>query len=85
VRVMAQPPSRWNNRRSGLLAVRKSNAPKKRVAWNKGIEVGQRAAFTPQEVKRIKAALAKQGDKGLRDLALFSAAIDTMLHSVDLL
>jgi integrase len=67
------------------LAVRKSNAPKKRVAWNKGIEVGQRAAFTPQDVKRIKAALAKQGDKGLRDLALFSAAIDTMLHSVDLL
>ncbi len=67
------------------MAVRKVKKPKKRVAWNKGIEVGQRAAFTPQEVKRIKNMLAKRGDKGLRDLALFSTAIDTMLRSVDLL
>jgi integrase len=67
------------------LAVRKRREPKKRSAWNKGIEVGQRAAFTPQEVKRIKNMLAKRGDKSLRDLALFSTAIDTMLHAVDLL
>lgn len=62
-------------------------APKeqKRVAWNKGIEVGQRAPFTAQEVKRIKAGLAKRGDRGLRDLAVFSMAIDTMLHAIDLL
>jgi integrase len=64
---------------------RKTKKPEKRSAWNKGIEVGQRAAFTPQEVKRIKSMLAKQGDKSLRDLALFSTGIDTMLHSVDLL
>lgn len=64
---------------------RKTKKPEKRSAWNKGIEVGQRAAFTPQEVKRIKSMLAKQGDKSLRDLALFSTAIDTMLHAVDLL
>ena len=67
------------------MAVRKRKEPKQRFPWNKGIEVGQRAAFTPQEVKRIKSMLAKRGDKSLRDLVLFSTAIDTMLHAVDLL
>jgi integrase len=67
------------------LAVKKVKKRAKRSAWNKGVEVGQRAAFTPQEVKRIKGTLARRGDKGLRDLALFSAAIDTMLHAADLL
>ena len=67
------------------MAVKKVKRPKRRAAWNKGVEVGPRAAFTPQEVKRIKGMLAKRGEKGLCDLALFSTAIDTMLHSVDLL
>ena len=36
-------------------------------------------------MQRIRARLAKRGDAGLRDLALFSTAIDTMLHASDLL
>jgi integrase len=57
----------------------------KRRAWNKGIEVGKRDAFTPAQVKRIRGVLADQGVSGLRDLALFSVAIDTMLQGQDLL
>lgn len=57
----------------------------KREPWNKGVEVGPREAFTPAEVSKIRASLAKRGDAGLRDLALFSTAIDTMLHASDLL
>jgi integrase len=67
------------------LAAKTAPKDEKRIAWNKGIEVGQRAPFTAQEVKRIKAVLAKRGDRGLRDLAVFSMAIDTMLHAIDLL
>src|SRR4029077_19752477 len=54
-------------------------------AWNKGIEVGQKDAFTPEQVKRIRNVLASRGDQGLRDLALFSVAIDTMLQGPELL
>ncbi len=53
--------------------------------WNKGIEMGQRDPFSPSEVNRIRKRLAKRGDAGLRDLALFSTAIDTMLRAPDLL
>ena len=65
-------------------------ASKKRVAakrqvWNKGLEVGKRDAFTPAQVKRIRRLLADRGVPGLRDLALFSMAVDTMLHGQDLL
>jgi integrase len=65
-------------------------APKKKVAarrqaWNKGLEVGKRDAFTPAQVKQIRGLLADRGAPGLRDLALFSMAIDTMLHAQDLL
>ncbi len=67
------------------MVVKKEKRPKRRAAWNKGVEVGPRAAFTQQEVKRIKGMLAKRGEKGLRDLALFSTAIDTMLRAQDLL
>jgi integrase len=67
------------------LAAKTAQKGEKRIAWNKGIEVGQRTPFTAQDVKRIKTALVKQGEDGLRDLALFSTAIDTMLHAVDLL
>jgi site-specific recombinase XerD len=55
----------------------KRRAAKQR-AWNKGLELGQKDAFTPDQVKRIRNGLARRGDQGLRDLALFSVAIDTM-------
>jgi integrase len=54
-------------------------------AWNKGIELGQKDAFTPDQVKRIRQVLARRGGRGLRDLALFSVAIDTMLQGPELL
>ena len=65
-------------------------ASKKKVAakpqvWNKGLEVGKRDGFTPAQVKRIRGLLADRGVPGLRDLALFSTAVDTMLHGRDLL
>jgi integrase len=58
---------------------------RKRQAWNKGLEVGKRDGFTPDQVKRIRGLLADRGVRGFRDLALFSTAIDTMLHGQDLL
>ena len=57
----------------------------KRAPWNKGIEVGQRDTFSASEVTRIRKMLAKGGRASLRDLALFSTAIDTMLRAPDLL
>ncbi len=58
----------------------------KRNSWNKGVEVGPRDPFTPSNVRRIRTLLAKRGDAGnIRDFALFSTAIDTMLHGSDLL
>jgi hypothetical protein len=62
----------------------KKRAPKRPV-WNKGLEVGKRDGFTLDQVKRIRGLLADRGVPGLRDLALFSTAIDTMLHGQDLL
>src|SRR6516225_3852109 len=62
--------------------VRKQRA--KRRPWNKGREVGKKGAFTPAQVKRIRQVLLARGVPGLRDLALFQAAIDTMLHGPDL-
>jgi hypothetical protein len=58
----------------------KKNTAAKRQAWNKGLLVGQRDGFTPVQVKRIRGALGDRGVSGLRDLALFSVAIDTMLR-----
>ena len=57
----------------------------KKPAWNKGLEVGQKDAFTPAQVKRIRQVLADRRVPGLRDLALFSVAIDTMLQGSELL
>ena len=57
----------------------------KRIPWNKGREVGQRVPLSLSEVTRVKKMLAKRGDTGLRDRALFLTAIDTMLRSQDLL
>jgi integrase len=62
-------------------------AKKRRVnrTWNKGFEMGQKDALTPAQVKRVRHALARRGVPGLRDLALFSVAIDTMLQGPELL
>ncbi len=57
----------------------------KHIPWNKGREVGQRAPLSLSEVTRVKKMLARRGDTGLRDRALFATAIDTMLRSQDLL
>jgi integrase len=64
---------------------RKNNGRARRRGWNKGVEVGKKDAFTPDQVKRIRGLLAKRGVSGLRDLALFSIAIDAMLRGRDLL
>ena len=60
---------------------RKKKIAAKRQAWNKG----KKDALTPDQVKRIRGRLVKRGVPGLRDLALFSTAIDTMLQARDLL
>jgi hypothetical protein len=50
--------------------------PKKRSAklsaWNKGIALEHKDAFTPDQVKRIRQVLARRGGLGLGELALFS-------------
>jgi site-specific recombinase XerD len=66
------------------MARRKRVATKHRV-WNKGLKVGKRDGFTPDQVRRIRNFLADRGGPGLRDLTLFSTAIDTMLQAQDLL
>ena len=57
----------------------------KKRTWNKGLKFGQKDAFSPAQVKRIRQLLADRGVQGLRDLALFSVAIDTMLQGPELL
>src|SRR4029077_17843528 len=47
----------------------KKRVAAKRQAWNKGVEVGKRDAFTPAQVKRIRGVLANRGVSGLKDLA----------------
>ena len=62
-------------------------APKKRRAvkrqvWNKGLVIGKRDGLTPAQVKRIRGLLDDRGTAGIKELALFTTAIDTMLRSV---
>src|SRR5258705_13223721 len=64
---------------------KKKRIATKRQAWNKGLVFAKKDAFTPAQVKRIRDLLADRGVRGLRDLALFSTAIDTMLRAQDLL
>lgn len=66
-------------------SVARKKAKGKHLPWNKGREVGQRAPLSLSEVTRIKKSLTKRGVAGVRDLALFSTAIDTMLRAQDLL
>ena len=46
--------------------------------WNTGKSVGQKAPCSPRDVQTLKQILADEGN--LRDLALFSIGIDTMLR-----
>jgi integrase len=63
----------------------KKKVTAKRQAWNKGLEIGKRDGLTPAQVKQIRSVLRNHGAAGVRDLALFSTAIDTMLHGHNLL
>jgi integrase len=67
------------------MALRKKKRSAKWRTWNKGLEVGQKDAFTPAQVKRIRRGLVGRGVAGIRDLTLFSVAIDTMLQGPELL
>ncbi|NOD85542.1 tyrosine-type recombinase/integrase [Ruegeria sp. HKCCD6119] len=54
----------------------------KRRAWHKGRIIGQKRPLWPKQVWAIRARLELAGN--LRDLALFSAAIDSKLRGCDL-
>ena len=79
------PRAMGRNQTVGVKSAMAKKRARKRQVWNKGLEVGKRDGFTPAQVKRIRGLLADRGVPGLRDLALFSTAIDTMLHGQDLL
>ncbi len=51
--------------------------------WNKDKAVGQMAPFTPAQAGLIRSLLTSEGK--IRGLALFNAALDTMLRASDLL
>jgi site-specific recombinase XerD len=65
------------------MASTRKRAIKRRV-WNKGLVIGKRDGLTPAQVKRIRRLLDDRGAAGIRDLALFTTAIDTMLHGHNL-
>ena len=54
-----------------------------REPWNKGKLMGQKLPLTLQEIWSIRMRL--QGEKHLRDMALFNLAIDSKLRACDLL
>jgi len=53
------------------------------LPWNKGRAQGQKRPLTPGQVAVLKEVLTNSGR--LRDLALFSLALDTLLRASDLL
>jgi hypothetical protein len=55
----------------------------KKPAWNRGQIVGQKCAFTMDELAQIEHRLQAQGD--WHDLALLSVGLDTMFRASDLL
>jgi site-specific recombinase XerD len=67
------------------MALKKKRRTGRRPTWNKGLEVGQKDAFTPAQVRQIRRVLTNRGPSGARDLSLFSLAIDTMLQGPELL
>ncbi len=59
---------------------------RRRTPWNKGISVGQKKAFSPADVARLRTGIEKRGSRSsLRDLALFNLAIDAMASVPDVL
>ncbi len=58
-------------------------AHKQEPPWNKGKLIGSKKSFTFDEVQKIKRELLKRGH--LRDLVLFSVAIDSQLRTGDLI
>jgi integrase len=53
-----------------------------KTTWNKGRIVGRKAPLTPEQVQVIKTLLSQAGN--VRDIALFSLAIDSSLRGCDL-
>src|SRR5271166_4507613 len=88
--VSTSRASRSANGRRGMtlkknMALKKKKRTVRRRTWNKGLEVGQKDAFTPAQVRQIRRVLTNRGAAGARDLSLFSLAIDTMLQGPELL
>jgi len=52
-------------------------------AWNSGKSVGQKTPFTARQVEMLKDILTNKG--AVKELALFSFGIDSMLRSSDIL
>lgn len=51
--------------------------------WNKNKSIGQKKPFTPRQIEMLKEFLGNAGK--IKELALFSFGIDSMLRSSDLL
>jgi len=60
-----------------------SHAASKNRAWNRGQIVGQKRAFTPEDLAQIEQHLLAQNN--WHDLALLSFGLDTMFRASDLL
>lgn len=60
-----------------------TNRLRRRVPWNKGKIVGQKAPLKLREIWASRVRLQLRSN--LRDLALFNMAIDSKLHACDLL
>lgn len=54
----------------------------KNTTWNKGLNVGEKPPLSLDQVQLIKLHLSQVGN--IRDIALFSLAIDSSLRGVDL-
>ena len=53
------------------------------IPWNKNKSVGQKKPFTEDQINILKTLLINKGE--IKELALFSLGIDTMLRASDLL
>ena len=58
-----------------------TNPESRRLPWNKGKLIGQKAPFKPQQIWAIRIRLQLAGRR--RDLALFNLAIDSKLRACD--
>lgn len=54
-----------------------------KAPWNKGKSVGQKKPFTEEQTTMLKTLLTNKGE--IKELALFSLGIDTILRAGDLL